>query len=160
MKLFNMIQCYLETAILIVAIVVTIVLGIKATKPRPITMYQAYKWSSEHRSFHLDQRAYMADSLIFLACKGNIEAYNRLMKDDVFREDILPYSILMVNKYKYYPACYDVYRALYYPFQSLDSLGPEGRRLALQYLHIGARHGDQKSAEALKAMSQGHARPE
>ncbi len=27
----------------------------------------------------------MAYSLIFLACKGNIEAYNRLMKDDVFR---------------------------------------------------------------------------
>ena len=82
------------------------------------------------------------------------------MKDDVFREDILPYSILMVNKYKYYPACYDVYRALYYPFQSLDSLGPEGRRLALQYLHIGARHGDKKSLETLKAMAQGHACPE
>lgn len=50
----------------------------------------------------------MAYSLIFLACKGNIEAYNRLMKDDV-------------------------YRALHYPFQSLDSLGPEERWLALQY---------------------------
>ena len=33
----------------------------------------------------LNQISYMADSLIFLACKGNIEAYNRLMKDDVFR---------------------------------------------------------------------------
>jgi len=87
-----------------------------------------------------------------LVKQGNISAY-----DDLFRyfcysgnlEELLPYALLMANKYNYERAYFDVCYCLWalypettYRLSLLDSLDETTRNLALEYLQKGAELGE------------------
>ena len=85
--------------------------------------------------------------------KGNVEAYDELcqayMENDM-HSSLLPYALLMANKYDYTMAYYDVYSCLSFIYWdschdescSLDSLDMQTRKMALDYLKKAADKGE------------------
>lgn len=69
---------------------------------------------------------------------------------------LLPWSKLMADKFKYAPACFDVYYIILtsnnLSLYSLDSLGEKDRKIAERYLILGAKKDDFRATEILDSL--------
>jgi hypothetical protein len=92
------------------------------------------------------------EELIPKVKQGDTIAYNLLsiyFACSEYDEELLPYALLMANKYHYIRAYYDVYDCFcrFYPETTyslvlLDSLDKTTRDIALEYLQKGADFGE------------------
>ena len=99
------------------------------------------------------------EELIPLVKQGDINAYDELRiyfscKENP--EELLPYALLMANKYNDTRAYFDVYYCFWYMFPEttdnlclLDSLDSTTKNIALEYLQKGAELGEINSQQHL-----------
>ncbi|WP_395043762.1 hypothetical protein [Flavobacterium sp.] len=82
---------------------------------------------------------------------GDIKSYNKLIsyyvKNQNINHELLTYSILMVEKYKYYRACSYIYISIINTYNNgvfdeeyFEELNPEIKKITLYYLNLGARN--------------------
>lgn len=94
---------------------------------------------------------------------GDTSSYYNLQvayMDNNWIEGLLPYALIMANKYGYTPAYYDVYQSiqgidLYHSGgastdYSLDMVDTASRKIALEYLLKAARQGDAQAQEVVE----------
>lgn len=83
--------------------------------------------------------------------KGDIKSYNKLVsyyvRNQNSNHELLPYSMIMVEKYKYYRACSYIYVGMIITYNNgvfdedyLVKLNPEAQKIILYYLNLGARN--------------------
>ena len=106
-------------------------------------------------SFTPDMDIEIKEILIPLVEQGDIDAYKQLYiyfstgQNGNSTEEILPYALLMANKYNYDRAYFDVFNCLWALYSErtsslclLDSLDETTRNLALEHLQKGAELGE------------------
>lgn len=87
--------------------------------------------------------------------KGDTSAYHHVI-DSIQSHKKIPqgnsfyYAFLMATKYGYVPANYDAFCALKNVYNNIDSLDTETKRMALFFLHRGAKLGDKRCQALVK----------
>jgi len=115
----------------------------------------------EHTKPMNDLGISISEEILKAIDKGDKRAYRNLVITylDYPTQDFLPIAMEMANKQNYPPAYYDVYSTLTV-MENLDeendsiseweNWNPRMRRIALEYLLIGAKFGDEQSIETIK----------
>jgi hypothetical protein len=92
--------------------------------------------------------------------KGSIQSYIKV-RDSIRNDNRIPYpnylyySLIMVNRYNYVPANYDVYMAfkdLYSPKNKVAKMDEMTRYIAFFYLERGAYKGDISSIKEMRRL--------
>lgn len=147
---------FMKALKVIALIVIGFVLGISYMPIK--SWYYERKHANEVSFSTCDTRP--KEEIIPLVKQGDTLAYNELWtyfscQDNP--EGLLPYALLMANKYHYKKAVYDVYNCLWYIYRErasnrlslLDSLDEVTRNTALQYLQKAAELGERNAMNKL-----------
>jgi len=78
----------------------------------------------------------------------------QLMDFNYGSEELLPYAMVMANKYDYAQAYYDVFDCLTIPYWSdFSRIDPKTAELAVSYLLVAAEKGDEQASEIVESFS-------
>lgn len=142
----------LSVILLVILISGSFYLGIK---------YESFRQSEIEESFPMNHTGFSIYDLKTKALgKGDTIAYSNLTTEylDFASEDFLPIALEMANEQNYPKAYFDVYNTITTmsnlsesdKIEKWEKLNPRMRRLAFEYLLIGAKLGHEQSIKTLK----------
>ena len=124
----------------------------------PITKLETFRGYQETMNAPAHPISELADSIINYGSKESYYEMNVYCLD-IGSYKLLPWSLLMANKYDYDEAYLDVYFSLYdlnslgenkkVSDWSLDNLDKKTREMAIEYIEIAAKKGQKQAKEIL-----------